>query len=117
MRTFTIRCLAVCAATLAAAIWFSVPAKAAVNFFTNSATWQAAAGASTFTEDFSAFASDTSFASVAVPLNGMTISREGPEPGLTNYIDVPPLQFSTGSGTAQGELFTNTNEGPNIGTQ
>jgi hypothetical protein len=92
-------------------------AEGAVNFFTNSVTWQAAAGASTFSEDFSGFISDTSFASSPVALNGMTISREGPEAGLTNYIDVPPLTFSTGSGTAQAELFTNTNEGMNIGTQ
>jgi hypothetical protein len=36
---------------------------------------------------------------------------------LTNFIDVPPLMFSGGSGTSQAELFTNFNEGSLIGTQ
>jgi hypothetical protein len=98
--------------------WFAAgTTEGAINFFTNSATWQAAAGASTFTENFSGFATDTPFSASPVALNGMTISREGPEAGLSNYIDVPPLVFSAGSGTAQAELFTNTNEGANIGTQ
>jgi hypothetical protein len=81
--------------------------------------WEAAAGAATFTEDFSGFVADTSFKNSPVALSGMTISREGPEGGLdnSNMIDVPPLVFSGGSGTAQAELFVNTNEGVNIGTQ
>lgn len=112
-----LRLLPICSAAAAWHFLPTLPAEAAVNFFTNSATWQAAAGASTFTEDFSGFASDTSFASSPVAISGMTISREGPEPGLSNFIDVPPLMFSSGSGTAQAELFTNSNEGVNIGTQ
>jgi len=92
-------------------------ARAAVQFFNDRATWQAAAGGATFTEDFSSFAADTPFHSVPVSLSGMTISREGPEAGVSNFIDVPPLVFSGGSGTAQGELFTNFNEGINVGTQ
>jgi hypothetical protein len=90
---------------------------AVVQFFTSRAAWEAAAGPATFTEDFSGFAADTPFHSLPVALNEMTISREGPEAGLTNFIDVPPLMFSGGSGTAQAEVFTNFNEGANIGTQ
>ena len=118
MTTFKAPSLWSAAVSVAVVGWFAVaPAQAVVNFFTNQATWQAAAGPATFTEDFSSFAADTSFANAPVALNGMTISREGPEPGLTNFIDVPPLMFSSGSGTAQAELFTNTNEGQLIGTQ
>jgi hypothetical protein len=106
------------AACLTAILWFAAArAEGAINFFTDAATWQAAAGASTFTEDFSGFLMDTPFHTSPVALNGMTISREGPEAGLSNYIDALPLTFSGGSGTAQAELFTNTNEGANIGTQ
>jgi hypothetical protein len=90
---------------------------AVVQFFTSRAAWQAAAGPASFSEDFSGFAADTPFHSSPVALSGMTISREGPEAGLTNFIDVPPLMFVGGSGTAQAELFTNFNEGSNIGTQ
>jgi hypothetical protein len=90
---------------------------AVVQFFTDRAAWQAAAGPAAFSEDFTGFAVDTPFHSLPVALDGMTISREGPEAGLTNFIDVPPLMFAGGSGTAQVELFTNFNEGSNIGTQ
>jgi hypothetical protein len=102
----------------AACTLVAAPASGAINFFTNQATWLAAVpGGPSFSENFSGFAADTPFHSAPVALNGMTISREGPEQGLSNYIDVPPLVFSGGSGTAQAELFTNTNEGANIGTQ
>jgi hypothetical protein len=106
-------------ATAIALFMTARPANAVVNFFTDRTAWEAAAGAATFTEDFSGFAADTSFKNAPVALAGMTISREGPEGGLdnSNMIDVPPLVFSGGSGTAQAELFVNTNEGVNIGTQ
>jgi hypothetical protein len=103
--------------TAVAFLLSATPAVAVVNFFTNRATWEAAAGPATFSENFSGFVADTSFQNAPVALNGMTISREGPEPGLQNFVDVPPLMFSGGSGTAQAELFVNTNEGMNIGTQ
>jgi hypothetical protein len=47
----------------------------------------------------------------------MTIAREGPEPGISNFVDVVPLVFAGGSGGNQAELFTNFDEGVNIGTQ
>jgi hypothetical protein len=93
-----------------------VPASAAVNIFTNRALWAAAAGAATFTEDFSSFAADAPFHTAPVALNGMSISREGPEPGLSNYVDVLPLVFPGGSGTNQGELFVNAIEGVAVGS-
>jgi hypothetical protein len=90
--------------------------RAAAIFFSDRATWQAAVVGVPFAENFESFPGDTSFASSPVALSGMTISREGPEPGITNFIDVPPLTFSPGSGTSQAELFTNFEEGVSIGT-
>ena len=84
--------------------------------FSDRATWQAAVVGVPFAENFESFGADTSFASSPVALSGMTISRKGPEPSLTNFIDVPPLAFALGSGTSQAELFTNFEEGLNIGT-
>lgn len=105
------------AAVLLTAWGISTTAHAAINFFNDRTAWATAAGSITFSEDFSGFAADTPFHTSPVALNGMTISREGPEPGLSNFIDVAPLMFGGGSGTNQAELFTNTDEGANIGTQ
>jgi len=90
--------------------------RAAAIFFSDRAAWQAAVVGAPFAEDFQSFGADTSFASSPVALSGMTISREGPEPGVTNFIDTPPLLFAFGSGTSQAELFTNFEEGVSIGT-
>jgi hypothetical protein len=94
----------------------AISANAAVNFYTDRALWAVAAGAATFTEDFSSFAADEPFHNTPVALNGMTISREGPEAGLSNHIDALPLTLPGGSGTNQAELFVNAIEGVSVGT-
>ena len=92
-------------------------ARAAVNIFTSRALWVASLPPGPqFVEDFSSFAVDTPFHSAGVALNGGTISREGPEQGLSNFIDVPPFMFGGGSGTNQGEVFVNAIEGGTVGT-
>jgi hypothetical protein len=99
------------------AVLCGTPALAVVSAFSDRPTWLAAIGSPTFSEDFSSFAVDTPFHSTAVALSQMTIAREGPEAGLTNFVDVVPLSFPSGSGTNQAELFTNFAEGVGIGTQ
>jgi hypothetical protein len=104
-------------ASLALGLVWPGAASGALSFYSDRATWQAASGPATWVESFAGFASDTSFATASVALAGMTIGREGPEAGLTNFIDVPPLAFAGGSSTSQAELFTNFDEGDLIGTQ
>lgn len=105
------------ASVLAMALVFTASAKADVVFYTNLANWQSAAGTPSFTEDFSGFATDTSFRTAPVGLNGMTIRQEGVDAAFRNQVDVAPLEFSTGNGTNSGSLFTNAPEGPAAGTQ
>lgn len=105
--------------TLGPALVVAAPeaGRAAATFHPHRAAWTAALpSGAPFSEDFSSFAADAPFHTVPVAIGGGAISREGPEPGLSNYVDVLPLTFPGGSGTNQAEVFVNTLEGMNVGT-
>jgi hypothetical protein len=99
----------------AVALAFTVNANAGVIFFTDEAAWNAAAGAPSFTENFSSFAADTSFRTTPVALNGMTISQEGVNTdSFRNTVDVPPLDFPDNNGTAHSSTFTEGDAGTQV---
>lgn len=81
-------------------------AQAGVVWFTDRSAWAAAAGAASFSEDFSGFASDTSFTTSAVALNGGSIQQVGSD-NFRNFIDAPTLSFSDNNGTAHASAYTN----------
>lgn len=83
-------------------------AHAQFNPFSSRGTWQAAAGASSFTENFEGFAGDTSFRTSPVALaGGMSIQQVGPGT-FRNEVDVVPLVFPGEGATSNiGSLFTN----------
>ena len=86
------------------------PAQGAITFHTNLATWQAAAGPLTFSEDFSGFAVDTQFRTAPLAIAGGTIVQEGVDLAFRNEVDVVPLAFAAvSSGTNSGSLFTDFN--------
>ena len=88
------------------------PAAASAVFYTDRASWAAAAGAPTFFEDFSGFAADTSFRSAAVALDGMSIVQLG-SGSFRNVIDVgPDYDFTEHDDTSHASLFTNAAGGP-----
>ena len=80
-------------------------AQAGIVWFTDRSAWSAAAGAASFTEDFSSFAADQSFRSSAVALNGMTIQQEG-SGDFRNLVETPPTQFDDNNGTSHASMFT-----------
>jgi len=80
-------------------------AQAGVVWFTDRSAWEAAAGALTFSENFSGFRTDQSFQTSAVALNGMSIQQEGPG-DFRNSVDVTPLGFTDNNGTAHASMFT-----------
>jgi hypothetical protein len=85
--------------------------QAGIVFFNNQATWQAAAGPASFTEDFSGFATDTLFQTSPVALNGMSIVQQGANAAFRNFIDVAPFQFLDNNGTSHASAFTEGDAG------
>lgn len=73
--------------------------------FTDRSAWEAAAGTLDFLEDFEGFTADEdfSFGSTSSP-NGFTVGHSGNE-NFRNLIDVPPLDFNDGNGTASISAF------------
>jgi hypothetical protein len=102
-------------AVIALGLAFPISAEAGILFFANRAAWQNAAGPSSFTENFSGFATNTPFQSSPVALNGMTIQQEGTERMEWNQVEVPPFQFTPNSGSNSGLLLTNYPEGGSTG--
>ena len=95
-----------------AAVLAAVGASASAIVFTDRASWVAAAGASTFFEDFSGFVQDTSFRTTSVALDGMAIRQVG-SGSFRNTVDTgPPFDFSEHGGTNHASLFTNAPGGP-----
>lgn len=81
-------------------------AGAAAIFYTDRSVWQAAAGAPSFSEDFSGFTEDTSFRDVPAALSGLSIEQIGHE-DFRNLIDVgPPFDFTEHGGTNHASVFT-----------
>ena len=105
------------AALVAFGLGFPNSAKATINFFTDRAAWEEAAGSASFTENFSEFSADTPFQTSPVALNGMTIQQEGTERMDWNEVDVPPLQFTPNSGGNSALLLTNSPEDGSSGIQ
>jgi hypothetical protein len=68
-------------------------AESAIVEFSSKPLWQAAAGPTSFTEDFNGFSFDTPFRIGPGPLtlNGFTLVELGPDSKGTNLIDLPPL--------------------------
>lgn len=91
-------------------------ARGALVFYTDRATWEAAAGAASFTEDFSGFTDDTPFRTSAVALNGMSIVQEGTG-SFRNEVDVVPTVYTDNNGTNNASTFVNFPEGGDPGTQ
>ena len=66
-------------------------AQAALIQYTSFATWNAAVGPATGTENFNSFLVDAEFRTTTVAANNMTIAGEpGSNGSLTNKIDAPP---------------------------
>ena len=83
-------------------VGFVGAAQAGITWFNNRATWAAAAGAASFSEDFSGFAADTSFRAAPVALSGMSIAQEGANvTSFRNLIDALPHVFGDSNGTTQ----------------
>lgn len=103
------------ASLLAAALGLgsALPAAGGVIFYSDRTTWLAAIGAPTFSEDFSGFASDTSFQTSAVALDGLSIAQVGSD-NFRNEIDVgPPFDFTEHNGSNHASIFTNASGGSN----
>lgn len=82
-------------------------AQAAAIFYTDRASWEAAAGAPTFTEDFSGFSQDTPFRQAPVALSGLSIEQVGGG-SFRNLIDVgPTFDFTEHNGTNHASIFSN----------
>lgn len=109
-RTLLLGSLAFLLATLTA------PVQAGIIYYTDLATWQAAVGPVSFTEDFSGFTSDASFQALPVSANGFTIQQEGFDQAFRNTVDVLPLGFSGSNGTNGLSMYTNFVEGPTAAT-
>jgi hypothetical protein len=105
------------AAIVALGLAFPIPVRAGIVFYTNRAAWQAAAGPSSFTENFSGFIRVTPFRNAPLALNGMTIRQEGTDRMEWNEVDLPPFQFSPNTGSNAGLLFTNFPEPGTSGGQ
>lgn len=89
-------------------IFFVVqPAHSTVIVFTDRSLWEAAVGASSFTEDFQGFATDTVFRTSPLSANGFSIQQEGFDHAFRNMVDVPPTQFMDNNGTSGLALYTN----------
>jgi hypothetical protein len=86
---------------------------AVITFFNNQASWQAAAGSLTFSEDFSGFGSDTLFRSSAVAINGGMLGQEGFDQAFRNLVDVNPQGFSDNNGTNNASMYTNASDNGN----
>lgn len=109
MKKFT---LVIAAGSLVAA------SQAAITWYSDRAMWNAAVGASSFSEDFSGFAVDTEFRTVGVAIAGGTIQAEGVDTtNFRNLVDVPPLAFTDNNGTANGSMYVNAAEGTAPGRQ
>src|SRR5438477_8322704 len=105
------------AAVMALGLSFPAAASADITFFTDRAAWESAAGAPSFTEDFSGFTVDTPFRTSPAALNGMAIQQVGTERMAWNEVDVPPHQYSPNSGSSSALLLTNFPEGGRAGIQ
>jgi hypothetical protein len=89
-----------------------LPSAAVATFYTDRASWLAASGSPTFSEDFSSFTEDTPFQTAPVALAGMSIAQEG-SGNFRNTIDVgPDFDFTDNNGTNHASLFTNKSGGP-----
>ena len=84
------------------------PAAAGAVWYSDRASWLAASGPTTFSEDFSGFTQDTSFQTSAVALAGMTIAQVG-SGSFRNEIIVDPdeFDFTEHDGTNHASVFTN----------
>jgi PEP-CTERM motif len=80
-------------------------AQAGIIFFTDRPTWDLAVGATSFVEDLSGVAVDTSFVTSSVALDGMSVVQEGAG-SFRNLIEVPPTPFADNNGTAHLSMFT-----------
>jgi hypothetical protein len=85
----------------------SGPALGAITVYTNRPMFLTDAGPLTHTEDFQGFLSDIDFSSTTISdPNGFSIGHSGTDP-FRNLIDVPPLDFADGNGTASISGFVN----------
>lgn len=93
-------------------------AVAAVQTFSDRATWLAAVGPLSATEDFSGFVVDTQFRTQVVGLaGGMSITQTGPNTtAFRNLIDVLPLAQTDNNGTPHASCYTNADDSPGVPT-
>jgi hypothetical protein len=105
MKTIKLAPSCVAVAGMAAVVLLTAETFAAVVTYTNRATWLAAVGPLSGTEDFNSFAVDASFQGAPVPLNNMSVvGTTGFNGAQTQKIDALPLEFAnyySWDGTAQ----------------
>src|SRR5262245_32733648 len=80
-------------------------AQAGIVFYTDRATWEAAVGPASFSENFSGFGVDTQFRTAPLALNGMTIGQEGAN-SFRNEVEVAPFAFADNNATPHASSFT-----------
>ncbi len=99
--------LASTAVAMAAA---AVPASAATTVFTDRASFDLAAGATTLV-DFNSFASEVDFRTTALDVGPFSLAGSGTNQVDRNFIDLQPPQFSVFDvdGTTFANLLTNNN--------
>jgi len=83
----------------------AVGANAAINWHSTLASWNAATGGATMSEDFSGFTTDTQFRTQSVAITGGALSQMGDDYAFRNEVDVVPTQFSDNNGTAHASMF------------
>lgn len=92
--------------------------QSAITWYSDRTLWNAAVGATSFSEDFSSFGVDTEFRTVGVGIAGGTIQAEGVDTtNFRNLVDVPPLGFTDNNGTANASSYVNAAEGTAPGRQ
>ena len=79
--------------------------QASITWFNSLGGWNGAAGATSFTEDFSGFTTDTEFRTGPVAINGGSIAQEGTG-NFRNFIDTTPFDFPSSNGTTHAFILT-----------
>ena len=94
---------------IAALLCAAAASQASISWFTTLGGWNGSAGATSFTENFSGFVTDTQFRTGAVGINGGSIAQEGTNASnFRNLIDVSPFDFTDNNGTAHASMLTNS---------
>jgi hypothetical protein len=87
-------------------VFASARAFAQTTCYTSRASWTAAAGPPSATEDFSSFGADTSFEQSPVQLAIGSIQVSTGPAGFRNLIEVAPFQYNDNNGTSHASVFT-----------